>query len=62
MAILNALESGALDITSSLSTLTSLFTWGIQTVTSNSVILAIFVASLAGVGFGLIRKAKSAVK
>lgn len=58
----NVLNEGtAIDITSALSTVTSVFTSAMSIITGNTVLMVFFAAGLLGVGFRLIRKARKSV-
>ena len=57
------MEGGAsgIDISSALTTVTSVFTSAMGIITGNPVLMVFFAAGLLGVGFRLVRKARRAV-
>ena len=59
---MQVLESAnTIDISSALTTVTSVFTSAMGIITSNTVLMVFFAAGLLGVGFRLIRKARKSV-
>lgn len=54
-------ESAAIDISSALTTVTSVFSSAMSIITGNTVLMVFFAAGLLGVGFRLIRKARRSV-
>lgn len=54
-------ESG-IDISTALTTVTSVFTSAMSIITGNAVLMVFFAAGLLGVGFRLIRKARKSVQ
>lgn len=56
------LESGTgIDVSSALSTVTSVFTSAMSIITGNAVLMVFFAAGLLGVGFRLVKRARRAV-
>ena len=55
------MESTGIDISSALTTITSVFTSAMSIITGNQVLMVFFAAGLLGVGFRLVRKARKAV-
>lgn len=56
------LESGtSIDVTSALSTVTSVFSSAMSIITGNAVLMVFFAAGLLGVGFRLVKRARRAV-
>lgn len=55
------MESSGIDISSALTTITSVFTSAMGIITSNAVLMVFFAAGLLGVGFRLVRKARKSV-
>lgn len=55
-------QASDIDVTSALSTLTSIMSSAMSIITGNAVLMVMFTAGLLAVGFKLIRKAKGAVK
>lgn len=63
-ALTSVLESGSssgIDITSALSTVTSVFSSAMTIITGNAVLMVFFAAGLLGVGFRLVKKARRSV-
>lgn len=60
MPIFAMIESGV-DVSSALSTITSVFTSAMSIITGNQVLMVFFAAGLLGVGFRLVRKARNSV-
>lgn len=54
-------ESG-IDISTALTTVTSVFTSAMSIITGNAVLMVFFAAGLLGVGFRLIRRARNSVQ
>lgn len=54
-------ESG-IDISTALTTVTSVFTSAMSIITGNAVLMVFFAAGLLGVGFRLIRRARKSVQ
>lgn len=55
------MESTGIDVSSALTTVTSVFTSAMGIITGNPVLMVFFAAGLLGVGFRLVRKARKAV-
>lgn len=53
--------SSAIDISSALTTVGSVFTSAMDIVTGNAVLMVFFASGLLGIGFRLIRKARKSV-
>lgn len=57
----NVVAESGIDISSALTTVTSVFTSAMSIITGNTVLMVFFAAGLLGVGFRLIRKARKSV-
>lgn len=55
-------SDGGTSLTQAMSTVVSLANSGMQIITGNEVLFVLFVSSLIGVGFGVIRRAKGAAR
>ena len=55
-------SEGGSSISQAMSTVVTLANNAMQIITGNEVLMVLFVASLIGVGFGVIRRAKSAAR
>lgn len=54
-------ESAAIDVSSALTTVTSVFSSAMGIITGNPVLMVFFAAGLLGVGFRLVKKARRSV-
>ena len=54
-------ETASIDVSSALSTVTSVFTSAMGIITGNPVLMVFFAAGLLGVGFRLVKKARRSV-
>lgn len=54
-------ESASIDVSSALTTVTSVFTSAMGIITGNPVLMVFFAAGLLGVGFRLVEKARRSV-
>lgn len=54
-------ESSAIDVSSALTTVTSVFSSAMSIITGNPVLMVFFAAGLLGVGFRLVKKARRSV-
>lgn len=54
-------ESASIDVSSALTTVTSVFTSAMGIITGNPVLMVFFAAGLLGVGFRLVKKARRSV-
>lgn len=55
------MESSGIDVSTALTTVTSVFTSAMTIITGNPILMVFFAAGLLGVGFRLIRKARKSV-
>lgn len=55
-------SSSAIDVSTALTTITSVFTSAMSIITSNAVLMVFFAAGLLGVGFRLVKKARKSVQ
>ena len=59
---MSVLASSGIDVSTALTTLSTVFTSALGLITDNAVLMIFFASGLLGVGFGLIRSAKKAAR